>query len=79
MRVSVDSEDAGYAKYREIVAMGLSVKISIDGAEVGEAITADDADGTVLRYKTDAAGQPIINGDELERETLHGDVLIWTV
>ena len=79
MRVSVDSEDAGYAKYMEIVAMGLAVKISLDGVEIDEVITADDKEGTVLRYKTDNSGLPIINGDELERETLHGDVLIWTV
>lgn len=74
MPVSVNSKDRGIQDM--VLANGRRVRVFLDGIEINEVITADSKLGIVERYKSDAAGKPVISGDEAARETLTGEVRI---
>ncbi len=72
MRVSVDSNDPGYANYR-----GGGYRVTLDGKEISHVVTADEEAGEVIRCCTDDSGNllpPL--GDALQREKLRGVVVI---
>lgn len=76
MRVSCDVSDIGYSNWRHL--FGGKVDVFLDGARIEKAVMADEDEGTVIRLKSDAEGNPIINEarDAVIRETLHGSVRI---
>jgi hypothetical protein len=73
MRVSCNPDDPGY------VASPWGVKVFLDGVEQRKVITADEEEGTVLRYVLDAQGGAQLdpkNPEEAWRETVRGSVRI---
>jgi len=50
--------------------------ISLDDVEQHQVIAYDVDSGTVTRYVTDAAGNPIAVAGELVTEDKHGDVVV---
>ena len=57
--------------------IGGRLRVTLDGVVVRNVIAYDMDAGQVLRYKTDEAGQFVLNieRDEVERELLTGEVV----
>lgn len=72
MRISILEGDPGYRLPPELI----SYAIYLDGVQQWYVITADDEQGFVLRYKTDAQGQLISKDDFLIEERVEGSVVI---
>lgn len=74
MRVSADRDDPGF---REDL-IGSDVVIEVDGRVIDKVITADEQQGTVLAYATDADGNIRLAADSDRAETyeLKGKVVI---
>lgn len=50
--------------------------VLLDGAQVKNCTEADEEEGFVVRFKLDDKGKVIVNGAEIETETLYGNVQI---
>lgn len=74
MRVSADRDDPGF---REDL-IGSEIVIECDGKVIEKVITADEQQGTVLAYATDADGNIRLaaDGDSAETYELKGKVSI---
>ena len=74
MRVSADRDDPGF---REDL-IGSDVVIECDGQVIEKVITADEQQGTVLAYATDADGNIRLAADRKSAETyeLRGNVVV---
>lgn len=74
MRLSIDKRDPGFSHR----AVGLKARIYLDGVEQTYAVTADEEEGLIVRYKLGDNGRPI--RDEEQRgfvlETARGKVQI---
>jgi hypothetical protein len=75
-RVSVDPGDPGEVTYQEFKIAGYEVRVFLDGVEVQGCVTADEAEGLIIRHPRDEKGHPTITGDGFTRETLRGHVHI---
>lgn len=56
--------------------VGPWVVIHLDGAEQSNALAYDIDAGTIRRMRCDDQGTPIVNGDEIETEVVHGTVTV---
>jgi hypothetical protein len=72
MRLSMDEGDPGYSP------LARGVRVFLDGIERTMVVTADEEKRALVRYVTNDKGRLRVNatGDDIERETLHGDVRI---
>lgn len=72
MRVSVQKSDCGY------VDNNWEYEVYLDNELQTHAITADEEEGYILRYKKDEDGELIINKveDDFETEIVHGKVTV---
>jgi hypothetical protein len=72
MRVSVVPTDPGYR------VQAYNYSVLLDGVEQTQCITADEEQGYVVRYKTDAHGKLVFNAgtEACETEVVHGKVEI---
>ena len=70
MRASVDKDDPGYAPH------SIGAKVFLDGVQRSHVVTADEEKRLIVRYVTDEKGRFKIDGDNVRRETLYGDVRI---
>ena len=50
--------------------------VLLDGVHVKNCTEADEEEGFVVRFKLDDRGNHIVNGSEIETETLYGNVQI---
>ena len=60
----------------EKLALCRRVVILVDGVQVKNCTEADEEKGFVVRFKLDDHGKLILNGSEIETETLYGNVQI---
>jgi len=74
MRVSADSKDPGYIE----PGTRWNVKITLDGAEVRDVVTADSDEGFIVRHARDADGRLRLNGGHFVEERIDGTVTITT-
>lgn len=74
MRLSIRPRDSGYANY----AHNKRLAIKLNGELQTMCYTADSEAGVIVRVKTDAAGNPIVDKErqEIVDEVLHGKVEI---
>lgn len=77
MRLSVDSNDAGYRSLRTL-PRNLVPFVTLDGAKIEQCITADTSLGYALVYETNEAGNVVLNAkrDAAKRKQLYGRVEI---
>lgn len=75
MRISIEKTDPGFRRWAEISAR-YAVGVTLDGVEQSKVLTADELTREVKRYATDRDGNLVLNGDEVETETLQGFVKI---
>jgi hypothetical protein len=78
MRLSTDKGDAGFPAFAALVADGKRVTVMLDGVEMSDVETCDDAAGEIVRFAKDENGDLRLNEtrDEILRETLRGVVTI---
>jgi hypothetical protein len=79
VRCSSDRDDPGYPAYRALRESGLTVRVYLDGAEVREAVMADEEGGVVARPVTTVFGDLLADPDHPDKiwtETLVGEVEI---
>lgn len=74
MRISASILDSGYDAYQKLCSEGKRVRVMLDGTEVKNVETADDAEGWVIKAKENELGQVYAVGDEIAKETLRGKV-----
>jgi hypothetical protein len=69
--VSYDVRSPGYDN-----AVGIRLRISLDGVEMRRVVAYDIAAGTIERHVTTAAGRPVLTADRtaIAMETLTGEV-----
>lgn len=84
MRISSDENDPGFHAWQRLMKAPLpdttvSLRLSLDGVVVKDAVTADDEEGLLVRYCRAPNGELIVDGDEIRTETLHGAVRIECV
>lgn len=73
MRLSVSD----FQEYdEEKLALCRRVVVLLDGVQVKNCTEADEEEGFVVRFKLDDRGNHIVNGAEIETETLYGNVQI---
>ena len=76
IRMSSDKNDAGYRAWCEANGDGMAVKVYLDGVLQRDAVTADEAEGSVYRAARTPAGNFARSADEILHETVYGDVRI---
>ena len=73
MRLSVSE----YSEYdKETRELCCRCVVLLDGVHVKNCTEADEEEGFVVRFKLDDRGNHIVNGSEIETETLYGNVQI---
>lgn len=72
MRVSVDREDPGFTN-------GALYAVTLNGVDMGDAVTADDELGIVVTAKRDDQGGLLWHCDGIQFEELRGEVVITPV
>lgn len=74
MRVSIDKDDRSYDPSRNTN----DIVVLLDGVKQTMCITADDEEGYIIRYATDANGKILIDnsGEHATTECVHGVVTI---
>lgn len=73
MRLSVSE----YSEYdKETRELCCRCVVLLDGVHVKNCTEADEEEGFVVRFKLDDRGNHIVNGAEIETETLYGNVQI---
>lgn len=73
MRLSVSD----FQEYNEEkLALCRRVVVLLDGVQVKNCTEADEEEGFVVRFKLTKEGSLILLGDEIETETLYGNVQI---
>ncbi len=77
MRLSVNSDDPGYAAYKALPQRVIPF-VMVDGRDVPMVVTADDRLGYVLAMVCDRSGRAMINarGNGLLHKQLRGKVTI---
>lgn len=73
MRISIDERDSWTPEQADI---NLDCKVLVNGEEVKYCTVADEEQGYVERFKEDADGKLVREGDEIARERLYGKVEI---
>lgn len=76
MRLSADQDDPGFYPWCVLRNRDGYPSVWVDGVEVHDVITVDDDVGLVVRYRRDAKGHFVLDGEDIAREELRGDVLI---
>lgn len=76
MRLSVNSDDAGYANW--LALAGRSVHVRLNGELVNGCLTADTDTGFVLLAVKDVDGHVLLNeaGDDVASRVMYGAVTI---
>ncbi len=77
MRFSAENGDPGYAAYLKAKADGITIIVVLSGERMHGVITADEAEGVVVRAAMDESGYLVRDPehpDQIKRETLHGTV-----
>ena len=73
MRLSVSE----YSEYdKETRELCCRCVVLLNGLQVKNCTEADEEEGFVVRFKLDDNGNHIVNGAEIETETLYGNVQI---
>lgn len=74
MRVSIDKDDRSY----DPLVNTNDITVLLDGVKQTTCITADDEEGYIIRYATDANGKILIDnsGKHATTECIHGKVTI---
>lgn len=73
MRLSVSE----YSEYdKETRELCCRCVVLLNGAQIKDCTEADEEEGFVIRFKLDDNGNHIVNGAEIETETLYGNVQI---
>jgi hypothetical protein len=73
MRLSVSYYNEYDKETRELCCRCV---VLLDGKQVKNCTEADEEEGFVVRFKLDDHGNHIVNGAEIETETLYGNVQI---
>ena len=73
MRLSVSYYNEYDKETRELCCRCV---VLLDGVHVKNCTEADEEEGFVVRFKLDDRGNHIVNGVEIETETLYGNVQI---
>ena len=73
MRLSVSYYNEYNKETRELCCRCI---VLLDGVRVKNCTEADEEEGFVVRFKLDENGMLIVNGAEIETETLYGNVQI---
>lgn len=73
MRLSVSYYNEYDKKTRELCCRCV---VLLNGLQVKNCTEADEEEGFVVRFKLDDKGNHIVNGAEIETETLYGNVQI---
>lgn len=77
MRISSLKNDPGYQAFVRNVMMGeRDVRIFLDNVEQDGVVTADDAQGLIVREKRDENGRLVSRDDCVVTEDIYGDVRI---
>jgi hypothetical protein len=77
MRLSVDSNDPNaFALWQHSQAVWGHADIYLNGVMVRECLMADTDSGTVERMQRDDVGRIVVAGDEIQFDTLCGQVEI---
>lgn len=76
MRMSSNSDDAGYDAWLNAMAEGKTVTVFLDGTEQNECFMADTDSGEVGVFLKGDDGQLVVDGDELVAANLTGKVEI---
>lgn len=77
MRLSAEPGDPGCGTYQRAKNEGRRIDIRLDGIEQTKVITADDTEGFIKRYASDAKGELIHSGKEFATEIVRGFVTIF--
>lgn len=57
MRISCERQDEGFPEYAAALKARKLILITVDGVQQREVITADEEEGFILQYETDANGR----------------------
>lgn len=64
----------GHVDYNKCVEMNMYFDVYVNGEKIEDAFEADDVEGYVKYHVKDNSGQFVLNGDDLEFDTLLGSV-----
>lgn len=76
MRISLDKTDPGYVKLAELLSDGYCIRVTIDGVEPRDVVTADEDEGIVIAQRYTAEDNPVFMNGVPVLNRMTGDVKI---